>query len=434
LAEQWRPGDVILVNAGYAYTALVTYWEGEPISWRGRLVDDRVADWCETEGEGPVVVQTGSVDGDLSLGWGDPGSDFYAMSHAETVGALGRLFCDFDRVWVYRIYDTVTDPSGVIRLWLDENGIQFEDRVFSGESSLRVQGFLTTRDPLLGATATVDERLADGSLQLLANSPPPPEVPVGSALDVVLVWQVDAPPAGDATLFTGLFDETGRRWAQADEHPLGPLYLVTDWVVESRVRTPVRIQVPPGTPPGVYRLEVGWYRFEDAQPVWVPWESGNRLLLGEVQVVAPADWKTLGYPSFEYSVGMELGKGVRMLGFDAEAFDVYRGRALRLDVVWLALEDSPQAAPPVFRLEGDAGLVVAEVASAPVGGRAPLAVMQEGQTVRDPVILSVPVHVAPGVYDLVAGRRRADGTWLAIRRGPFPLGSSYPLATIRVRE
>jgi hypothetical protein len=190
--------------------------------------------------------------------------------------------------------------------------------------------------------------------------------------------------------------------------------------------------VPPGTPPGVYRLEVGWYRFEDAQPIWIPWESGQRLLLGEVAVVAPADWKALVHPPFAYSVGVELGEGVRVLGFDAESFDVYRGGVLRLDVVWLALEDGPQAAPPVFRLEDDAGRVVKEVASAPVEGRAPLAAMQEGQTVRDPVMLAVPGHMAPGVYDLLVGRRRVDGTWLAVRRGPFPLGPSYPLATIRV--
>ena len=434
LAEQWRPGDVILVNAGYAYTALVTYWEGEPIAWRGRLVGDWTAGWRESEADGPVVVQTGSVDGDPSLGWGDPGSDFYAMSHTETLDALERLFADFDRVWVYRIYDTVTDPGGMIRLWLDEYGTQFEDQAFTGESSLRVQGFLTTRDPLLGSTVPIDEHLADGSLQLLATSPPPPEVPVGSALNLALVWQVDAPPAGDTTLFAGLFDETGRRWAQRDERPVGPLYLLTDWEVGSRVRTPIRIHVPPGTPPGIYRLEVGWYRFEDAQPIWIPWESGNRVLLEEVEVVAPADWRALAYPSFVHSVGVELGEGVRILGFDAESFQVPRGGALRLDVVWLALEDSPQAATPVFRLLDDADLVVGEVASAPVEGRAPLAVMQEGQTIRDPVNLAVPGHLAPGVYDLVAGRRRADGTWLAVRRGPFPLGSSYPLATIHVRE
>jgi mannosyltransferase len=32
LAEHWRPGDAILIDAGYAYTALLTYWNGDPIT------------------------------------------------------------------------------------------------------------------------------------------------------------------------------------------------------------------------------------------------------------------------------------------------------------------------------------------------------------------------------------------------------------------
>ena len=242
------------------------------------------------------MVQTGSVDGASSLGWGDPDSDFYAMSRAETADALDRLFADFDRVWVYRIYDTVTDEDGFIRSWLDGHGIQFHDRVFSGESNLRVQGFVTGRDPLLGATAGAGDTLADGSLGLVASSALSPAVEVGGALDVALVWEVGAQPADDAILFAGLFDETGRRWAQTDEHPLGPLYPATDWLVGSKVRTPIRIQVPAGTPLGLYRLEVGWYRFVDGQPVWLPWTSGERLALGEVEVVAPEDWQALAHP------------------------------------------------------------------------------------------------------------------------------------------
>ncbi len=51
-------------------------------------------------------------------------------------------------MWVYRIYDTVTDPSGFVRTWLEAHGQKFEDQVFTGESQLRVQGYLTGRDPL----------------------------------------------------------------------------------------------------------------------------------------------------------------------------------------------------------------------------------------------------------------------------------------------
>ena len=144
LAERWRPGDAILVNAGYAYPALLTYWQGVPPGWRGRLpnYDGSTGD------DGPTVLQTGTVDGEPTLGWGNAESDFYAMDRIETAQALERLFADYDRVWVYRIYDTVTDPEGYIRSWLDEHGTLFEDQVFTGGSQLRVQGYLTGKDPL----------------------------------------------------------------------------------------------------------------------------------------------------------------------------------------------------------------------------------------------------------------------------------------------
>ena len=101
---------------------------------------------------------------------------------------------------------------------------------------------------------------------------------------------------------------------------------------------------------------------------------------------------------------------------------------------WLALEDGPEAAPPVLQVTDEGGQALAEVASATVGGRAPLSRMVAGQTVRDPVALELPGTLLPGVFDLVAGRRRADGSWLPVRRGPFPLGSVYRMATIRILE
>ncbi len=433
LSEQWRPGDAILVNAGYAYTALLAYWQGDSIAWRGRLVGDGMTGWCEDACSGPVVVQTGTVDGAPSLGWGDADSDFFAMSRADTTTALDRLFADFDRVWVYRIYDTVTDPSGYIRSWLDGHGIQFYDQVFSGASSLRVQGYLTGRDPFLGAAVSVDERLVDGWLRLAASSALPSSAEVGSAVDVALVWEVSARPTVDATLFAGLFDEAGRRWAQADEHPLGPLYAVRDWPVGARIRTPLRIQVPTGTPPGRYRLEVGWYRFVNGQPVWLPWTSGVRHVLGEVEIVAPRDWQMLPPPTAAYSAGVTIGDGVRLLGFDSRGFEVYPGEVLHLELLWLGLVDGPAAAPAVIELRDHSGRVVAEAASAPAGGRAPFMRMEAGQVVRDPVALKIPGDLSPGLYELTVGRLR-DGGWLAVRRGPFPLGSTYPLATIRVPE
>jgi hypothetical protein len=47
------------------------------------------------------------------------------------------------------------------------------------------------------------------------------------------------------------------------------------------------------------------------------------------------------------------------------------------------------------------------------------------------VSFALPGELPHGVYNLVLGRRRPDGAWLPVVRGPFPLGSSYPLATVR---
>jgi hypothetical protein len=428
LAEQWRPGDAILVNAGYAYTAPLIYWDGEPIAWRDRLLND----YGEARDQGPVVLQSGTVDGDPSLGWGDPASDFYAMSWAETQAALARLFTDFDRVWVYRIYDTVTDPDGLVRRWLDEQGTQFEDRIFTGESQLRVQGFLTGREPQGVASQPLDAFLADGSLQLLGATLQQPQVEVGGALDLALIWGVESPLDDDVTLFAGLFDEAGQRWAQADERPLGSLYAPSVWPEDGVVRTPLRIRVPPGTPPGPYALEVGWYRFVDGQPVWLPWESGERLVLGGATVVAPGQWAALPLPVVAHPVNVAMGDGVRFLGFDAPTLEGHPGDRLQLDLFWQALQDAPESGLAVLQLGDDTGNVLAETSSAPVGGRTPFASLEAGQVLRDPRSFELTGTLAPGVYNLALGRRQPDGTWLPVRRGPVPLGSTYPLATVRV--
>jgi 4-amino-4-deoxy-L-arabinose transferase-like glycosyltransferase len=428
LADQWRPGDAILVNAGYTYPALLTYWDGDPLAWRGRLVGDPAGDPAAAGGLGPVMVQTGTVDGPASLGWGQPTSDFYAMGQAEAAEALARLFGAFDRVWVYRCYDTVTDPGGFLRGWLHEHGLLFEERTFSGESQLRVQGFLAERDPLDGMQQRHDFAFVDGALRLVGSAAPSAVAPVGGSLDLALTWRVNASPAGDPILFAGLFGAGGLRWAQVDARPLGSRYRVADWPVGSQVRTPLRIELPPGMPPGRYSLEVGWYRFEAGQPVWL----GERPVLLEVEAVAPDNWWSLPPPAATHRAGVTIGPDVELLGFDAPPLTVQPGEELPIDLVWRALADAPDAGLIVLQLTGEGGEVRVESTATPVLGRVPFAQLSAGQPLRDPHSMAIPGDATPGVYDLLVGRRRPDGTWLPVHRGPVPLGATYPLATIRI--
>ncbi|MGC9335818.1 MAG: hypothetical protein ACP5JJ_16865, partial [Anaerolineae bacterium] len=79
-----------------------------------------------------------------------------------------------------------------------------------------------------------------------------------------------------------------------------------------------------------------------------------------------------------------------------------------------------------------AGQVVVEQASVPAGGLAPFVSLARDQVVRDPWLFVLPPDLAPGVYELNLGRRLAEGSWLAVRRGTFALADTCPLATVHV--
>jgi hypothetical protein len=129
---------------------------------------------------------------------------------------------------------------------------------------------------------------------------------------------------------------------------------------------------------------------------------------------------------------VKIGDGVQLLGFDAPALEGLPGDTVEVDLYWLALQNSPEPGMAVLQLTNDAGDILAESAAAPLGGRVPFKDLAAAQTLRDPRRLTLPGGLVPGIYNLSLGRRRADGTWLPVWRGPFPLGSTHPLATIRV--
>lgn len=257
LAAHVRSGDAILINAGYTYPPFVYYFPDELV-WRGRLVDFDPATLPLT---GTVVLQTGSIDGSSSLGWGRPDSDFYATTKAETAKSLQAVFDTRPRLWVLRAYDTVVDPDGFVRHWLDENGRRFEDQVFGGESYIRAQGYWTQKAPSFQHPPldTNTGLLFDERLELLGFVGPLVSVHTGSALEIDLFWQAHQRLSDDYGVMLELVDGSNRIWARSDELLGGSAYPTSRWLAGEVLRQPVRIVVPEGTPLGTYRLVVTVY-------------------------------------------------------------------------------------------------------------------------------------------------------------------------------
>ncbi len=284
LAAEWRPGDAILLDAGYTYTAF-DYYYPQPVSWRGRLVDS--VPRAEDAETGAIVLQTGSIGGDKNLGWGSPESDFYATTAEDTRAALDRVFATHPRVWLLRLYDTVVDPDGVIRDYLGTHGRIIDDQGFEGESFARVQGYITGA-AAFPVSATSRRIVLGNRIALVGFEPNTVTVGAGDALGVNLYWQAQEPTNVDMHLFVGLFAENGEMVASGEDVPLGNAFGTSKWATGEMVREPVRLQSPRDVPPGNYVLRVALYNPLTNEPLVAensPWVvEGGQIKLTTVYI------------------------------------------------------------------------------------------------------------------------------------------------------
>jgi len=215
----------------------------------------------------------GIINGDPNLGWGRPDSDFYSISPEQVEAGLSRLNESFPRLWVLRAYDTVADPDGMVRAWLKEHMLMFEDRTFAGESYVHVSGYMSTRQ----SPPEMDPVPMEGGLTVLGWQAPSLAA-AGQPVDVVLWLEVAdgstaaKKPAAVSLKLWGLRAESGENApylvAQQDVWPAGNRLLTPEWRSAMAVRCPMRLQLPASMDAGVYWLDLEVY---DPDTL-VPWE------------------------------------------------------------------------------------------------------------------------------------------------------------------
>jgi hypothetical protein len=192
--------------------------------------------------------------------------------------------------------------------------------------------------------------------------------------------------------------------------------------------------VPVGTPPGLYRLEVGWYRVVEGQPEWLPFEGGaDRVLLGTVEVVAPANWWDLSLPPVGQRAGVRMGQ-VRLVGWEMPRLGGVPGERLPVHLVWQQVADGVREARVALRLTNDAGQVMAEADPVLEPRGWTFQQLEPGQAVRDHWEMRLPGDLAAGVYNVTLSLLSAEGAPRQVHRGWVPLGDVYPLATVRVLD
>lgn len=420
VAQAWRPSDVIVVNAGWVYTALTTYWPTDlvgvdaaappPLGPIVRLLDDpaQQAANITNMATGLVtvpVVRTGSVDGAPGLGWGDPASDFFAISAAATHQTLFNLARAYRRLWHYRLYDTVSDPQGVIRTWLDTYNTMLAETPIPGRDYLRVQLYQSAQAPTAPrqlVPLTLAQQRFQGDLRIQQAALTAEAVPAGAYLYAYLQWQppvtrTDLPAVVSFSL--RLYDKAGHLLAQADETPPLPL---AAWATGYAFT--LALPVPVATPPGAHQLVLVAYDQQTGEPLAVAESEPPRhdLPLGAVQVTpaTQAPIVTAVEASFDY---------IDLVRARLTTPTSTPGASLTVELVWRPRENAYRDTYlGQVVLQNEVGVVVGQWEAAlggwdyPSGGWPPLI------PVRDWRSFPLDPAITPGRYTLILRVRRAS--------------------------
>jgi hypothetical protein len=129
-------------------------------------------------------------------------------------------------------------------------------------------------------------------------------------------------------------DERGDIWAQADSPPVMGLWPVERWQPGMFIEDAHQLDIAPGTPPGVYRLEVGLYDPASGQVLPAagqPVGQSGGLLLGEV----PVAWQSsTAAPQLARQTNTRLAANARLVGYDSPPATATSGDVLPLRLAW----------------------------------------------------------------------------------------------------
>jgi len=223
-------------------------------------------------------------------------------------------------------------------------------------------------------------------------------------LPLTLYWQNLRSLDTDYRQYLKLINGVYHIWGQQEGYPLWDGFMTSTWREGVAIRDDRRIEILPGTPPGVYQVVISWlepYSGLSLQPI-----GGGDLLLGPFDIPSrpspPIESLDIGRP-----MTAELDGLVRFLGYNLEG-DFRPGGALHLTLFWQALADMDEDYTVFTHLIDGEGGIYGQKDNQPVDGFYPTGLWTAGEIVRDQYDLTISAEAPPAPYRIAVGMYRAE--------------------------
>jgi len=249
----------------------------------------------------------------------------------------------------------------------------------------------------------------------------------GGTIPLLLYWQVQQAPGQEYTPFVHLEDEWGYRWGQAETFA----YPGSQWERGDLIVQRVEVPVPPGTPPGAYRLRTGVFLPETGERLPRLDEdgryAGDSYVMEPVGVEAAPPPRPLPQPPFPLS--MQIQPGLRLLGYERGPLQRETGESLDLALWWSAAEPLPETVSRFELYRPDkTGRILGS--TQPVHDTFPFTAWEAPTFLIDRQSLPIPDDMPPGDYRILLRMMNGIGDTLATADlGPLTIEAAERLFT-----
>jgi hypothetical protein len=238
-------------------------------------------------------------------------------------------------------------------------------------------------------------------VMLLGYDLPRVEVVSGGEVPLTLYWKAIQPVAVNYAVFVHLIRPLEHLWGQDDR--LNPAdFPLTRWPLDRYVRDEHRLPVLPGTPPGEYEIEVGFYRQDTGERLLIfapEGATGSAPLPTRVRVRPPKSPPAVESLGIQQPTDVSLAGRLTLLGWSLNADAFTPPDFAHLTLFWRADRELTDDLVFAVALLDGAGNVVNELRG-PVDGLYPTSGWQRNEIVRDQYAFWLAAGTLPERYRL----------------------------------
>ena len=236
-------------------------------------------------------------------------------------------------------------------------------------------------------------------------------------IGITLYWQCLSPVGENYTVYLKVLNGGYHIYGQQGGMPVHNGFPTNQWERGIVVEDERQVTLLPGSPPGLYDIEVSLYDPYNQRSLEP--QSGRLVLPIEVPPREPPAIEAL---DIEHPMEAYLDNTIKFLGYNIES-SFRPGHGIHLDLFWQALQPIEESYTVFIHLIDEEGNIWGQKDNPPGDGFYPTTFWTQGEIVHDQYDLTVSPDASPGTYRLAVGMYLPQtGERLGARgeEGPLP--------------